>query len=409
MQMQTNRFKVICTVYRTFKNYNSIGKNTFPTKKHRIISSYMYKSFHSTHNLAEDQVPKALRNTKPKSKRGTLQYFVDIKQVRVEGGKGGDGNVSFLQVWCNDKAGPDGGDGGNGGHVIFEVTPDIKDLSSVQSILKADDGENGGNKDCFGKSASHKIVKVPMGTIVRDVEGNILADLEEEGTKFIAARGGAGGHGNVFFKSDVNNTPKVAEYGAEGESYQYVLEIRSMAHVGLIGLPNAGKSTLLTAITRARPKIAPYPFTTLKPHIGMIQYDDYEQIAVADLPGLIPDSHKNKGLGITFLKHAERCAALLFIIDITHDEPWTQLEILKYEISQFNDNLNDRPKIVIANKIDLPQAKENLQLLQERIDEPIVAISAKIGTNVSTLLREIRILYDKYLTENQKNVELGET
>ncbi|EGI61218.1 GTP-binding protein 5 [Acromyrmex echinatior] len=350
----------------------------------------------------------ALRSTKPKSKNDTLQYFVDIRSVKTIGGNGGDGQISFLRLWINDRAGPDGGDGGHGGHVIFETTSNVKDLRHIDSVIRAKDGEKGYSKDCFGKNAEHNVVKVPIGTIVRDVEGKILADLSKEGMMFIAARGGAGGHGNAFFKSDTQQTPEICEYGAIGENLQYVLEIRSMAHIGLIGLPNAGKSTLLRAISRARPKIAAYPFTTLKPHIGIIQYDDYEQVAVADMPGLIEDSHKNRGLGITFLKHVERCAVLVFILDVTQNEPWEVLQTLKYEISQFNERLNDRPHIIVANKIDLPDAEVNLQLLREHIDLPIIPISAKIGTNVSTLLKEIRILYDNLkVTTSEKDTELS--
>ncbi|KAG5322780.1 MTG2 GTPase, partial [Pseudoatta argentina] len=356
----------------------------------------------------QESIAKPLRSTKPKSKNDTLQYFVDIRSVKTIGGNGGDGQISFLRLWINDRAGPDGGDGGHGGHVIFETTSNVKDLRHIHSMIRAEDGEKGYNKDCFGKNAEHNVVKVPIGTIVRDVEGKILADLSKEGMMFIAARGGAGGHGNAFFKSDTQQTPEICEYGAIGENLQYVLEIRSMAHIGLIGLPNAGKSTLLRAISRARPKIAAYPFTTLKPHIGIIQYDDYEQVAVADMPGLIEDSHKNRGLGITFLKHVERCAALVFILDVTQNEPWEVLQTLKYEISQFNERLNDRPHIIVANKIDLPDAEVNLQLLREHIDLPIIPISAKVGTNVSTLLKEIRILYDNLkVTTSEKDTELS--
>ncbi|XP_050444621.1 mitochondrial ribosome-associated GTPase 2 isoform X4 [Cataglyphis hispanica] len=350
----------------------------------------------------EKSIAKPLRSIKPKSKRDTLQSFIDIKQIRTIGGKGGDGEISFLRLWVNDRAGPDGGDGGNGGHVIFEAKTNVKDLGDIQSVIRAEDGEKGYTKDCFGKNAEHNVVRVPVGTIVRDLNGRILADLDQNGMMFIAARGGAGGHGNAFFKSDTQQSPEISEYGAIGEDLQYVLELRSMAHIGLIGLPNAGKSTLLRAITRARPKIAAYPFTTLKPYIGMIQYDDYEQVAVADMPGLIEDSHKNKGLGITFLKHAERCAALIFILDVTVDEPWIALETLKYEISQFNERLNDRPHIIVANKMDLPNAEINLQLLKKYINLPIIPISAKLGTNISTLLKEIRILYDNLKTNTSE-------
>ncbi|XP_011170501.1 mitochondrial ribosome-associated GTPase 2 isoform X2 [Solenopsis invicta] len=370
----------------------------------KILNEHTVRALSATTCVcAEEPTAKPLRNIKPKSKNNTLQYFVDIKSVRTIGGNGGDGQISFLRLWVNDRAGPDGGDGGHGGHVIFEAKMDVKDLRHINSMIKAENGEKGYNKDCFGKNAEHNVVKVPIGTIVRDVDGKILADLDKEGMMFIAARGGAGGHGNAFFKSDTQQTPEICEYGAVGENLQYVLEVRSMAHIGLIGLPNAGKSTLLRAISRARPKIAAYPFTTLKPHIGMIQYDDYEQVAVADMPGLIEDSHKNRGLGITFLKHAERCAALIFILDVTQNEPWEALEILKYEINQFNKNLNDRPHIIVANKIDLPDAEVNLQLLRDHVDLPIIPISAKIGTNVSTLLKEIRILYDNLKTDTTED------
>lgn len=363
--------------------------------KYEISNRNLFRTLTVTACVHKDKsVAKPLRSTKPKSKRDTVQYFIDIKQTKTIGGKGGDGEISFLRLWVNDRAGPDGGDGGNGGHVIFQAKTNVKDLRNVSSVIRAEDGEKGYIKDCFGKNAEHTVVKVPVGTIMRDIKGRILADLDQDGMMFIAARGGAGGHGNAFFKSDTQQSPEICEYGAIGEDLQYVIEVRSMAHVGLIGLPNAGKSTLLRAISRAKPKVAAYPFTTLKPHIGMIQYDDYEQVAVADMPGLIEDSHKNKGLGITFLKHAERCAALIFILDVTQNEPWNTLEILKYEINQFNERLNDRPHIVVANKIDLPNAEINLQLLKKYVDLPIIPISAKLGTNISTLLKEIRILYD---------------
>ncbi|XP_019696025.1 mitochondrial ribosome-associated GTPase 2 isoform X1 [Harpegnathos saltator] len=396
---------------RNVSVYNIIQKQLISfieQNKCKVSNGNIFRSLYVTScTYKQDSIPKPLRSTKQKSKHNNEQYFVDIKQVRTIGGKGGDGEITFLRLWVNDRAGPDGGDGGNGGHIIFEASMDVKDLSHVHSFVQADDGERGYSKSCFGKNAEHKMVKVPIGTIVRDITGKILCDLNQSGMMFIAARGGAGGHGNTFFKSDIHQSPEICEYGAVGEDIQYILEIKSMAHIGLIGLPNAGKSTLLQAISRAKPKIAPYPFTTLKPHIGMVQYDDYEQIAVADMPGLIEDSHKNKGLGITFLKHAERCTALMYIIDVTLDEPWRALELLRYEISQFNEKLNDRPLLVVANKMDLPNAEVNLQLLKEHINMPIVPISAKMGTNISMLLREIRILYDNFKTNNsEENNEL---
>ncbi|XP_021935302.1 mitochondrial ribosome-associated GTPase 2 [Zootermopsis nevadensis] len=332
-----------------------------------------------------------------------LQYFVDMRTVRAIGGNGGDGAISFLQLWANETAGPDGGDGGHGGHVLFHATKDVRDLRHLTSVLRAPDGEKGYNKDCHGKSASHTVIQVPIGTIIKSSSGKVVGDLKDEGTTFVAARGGAGGHGNHFFVSDTHQAPNIAEYGAQGEELQYVLEVRTMAHIGLIGFPNAGKSTLLQAVSRARPKIAPYPFTTLKPHLGIIQYDDYDQIAVADLPGLIPGSHKNRGLGIQFLKHAERCAVLLFMLDLATPEPWTHLEVLQFELSQFSPELLQRPQLVVANKLDLPEAKVNLTHLQRQVKLPVIAISAKMGINLEKLLKVIKETYDKNIkTEDEE-------
>ncbi|XP_057670847.1 mitochondrial ribosome-associated GTPase 2 isoform X2 [Diorhabda carinulata] len=341
------------------------------------------------------KVAQPLRSKKPKSSASTIQSYVDIKHLRVVGGKGGDGCISFLSVFGNEFAGPDGGDGGNGGHVIFQPSEDVKDLSRVPTVARANNGINGTTKDCHGKNADHCSIKVPVGTIIKDSTGKVVGDLSHPSLLFVAARGGAGGKGNHYFISDTQQTPQICEYGAQGEDLEYTIEVKSMAHIGLIGFPNAGKSTLLRAISRARPKVAPYPFTTLKPHVGIVQYDDYEQIAVADLPGLIPDSHKNKGLGIQFLKHAERCTALLYIIDMSEPEPWRHLEVLQFELSQFNDDLNSRPQLIAANKIDVPIAEENVEELKKRTDIPVIPISAKLGTNVSSLLREIKIIYDK--------------
>ncbi|XP_043514552.1 mitochondrial ribosome-associated GTPase 2 isoform X1 [Frieseomelitta varia] len=390
-------------VHNTFRKQNILYAATINIEKYKNINKNIFKSFCISKKLVEKKnVPKPLRRIKLRAKEDTARSIIDLKQVRVIGGNGGDGEISFLQLWSNENAGPDGGDGGHGGHVIFETSSNVNDLSHISSVIMAENGEKGYNKSCFGKNAEHAIIHVPVGTIIRSMKGSIIADLNQEGMMFIAARGGAGGHGNAFFKSDVQQSPRISEYGAVGEDLQYVLEISSMAHVGLIGLPNVGKSTLLRAISRARPKVAPYPFTTLKPYLGMVLYDDHEQVAVADLPGLIPDSHKNKGLGIQFLKHAERCKILLFIIDVSSDEPWQDFEILKYEITEFNVQLNKRLHLIAANKIDLPGAMEKLEILKQKINLPIIPISAKMGTNISTLLREIRILYDKEEEENEQ-------
>nr|XP_014099429.2 mitochondrial ribosome-associated GTPase 2 [Bactrocera oleae] len=340
--------------------------------------------------------PKALRSTKPKSNRKEPIYFVDSKQVQVIGGKGGDGCISFLQLWCNERAGPDGGDGGNGGHVIFQTSLDMRNFNHVLSKIRGLTGENGRSEHCHGKNAQHTIVKVPVGTVVRNKMGQIVGDLSEVNIMFVAARGGVGGKGNKFFATSVQKSPKISEYGPEGEDITYILELRTMADIGFIGQPNAGKSTLLNAITRAKPKVAPYAFTTLRPYVGMVQYDDFTQLAIADLPGLIRDSHLNKGLGIQFLKHAERCKVLLFVLDASLDNPSLQYEQLMYELRKFSKNLAERPKIIIANKMDLPKAKNNFQDLQSELKVKVIPISAKTGTNLSELLKVMREYYELY-------------
>ncbi|XP_063700183.1 mitochondrial ribosome-associated GTPase 2 [Culicoides brevitarsis] len=365
----------------------------------RLISrNFMRKSLVTPKSLEIrqfcDETPRALRSTKAKSKRQTSQYFVDQKRVRCIAGKGGDGCISFLSVYRKEFAGPDGADGGNGGHVIFEATTDIRDLHHIPPVLQAADGEKGMNKNCSGKNAQHLNVKVPLGTVIRNDLGKVVGDLDEDGSMFIAARGGAGGKGNTYFASATTQAPQIAEHGAQGEDITYKLEIKTMAEIGLIGFPNAGKSTLLNAITRAKPKVASYPFTTLKPHVGMVQYDDYEQIAIADLPGLIPGSAENKGLGIQFLKHVERCAALLFIVDASIEEPWKCYETLLEELKKFSPELLTRSRLIVANKIDLPEAKDNIEALKSHVDAPVICISAKQGINVTELLAEIRRLYD---------------
>ncbi|XP_065164963.1 LOW QUALITY PROTEIN: mitochondrial ribosome-associated GTPase 2 [Atheta coriaria] len=340
------------------------------------------------------RVAQALRSRKSRSQKEQVQRFIDFKRIKTQGGSGGNGCISFLHLWSNDKAGPDGGNGGNGGHVILKATHSIKDLNHVNTVIKGTDGVKGSNKDCDGECADHLIVNVPVGTIIKNKDGTIIGDLDKEEVMFVAARGGAGGKGNHFFTTDTEQSPEICEYGAQGEIMEYTLELRSMAHMGLIGFPNAGKSTLLRAISRAKPKIAPYPFTTLKPHIGVVQYEDYEQLAVADLPGLIPDSHKNKGLGIQFLKHAERCSGLLFIIDISTPQPLEQLATLQYELKSFSSDLIQRPQLIVANKIDLPGAEDNYHELKENTALEVIPISAKVGTNVGLLLQRLRQMYD---------------
>lgn len=340
--------------------------------------------------------PAPIKPLKHKADGLEAERFVDFKKVHVTGGRGGNGCLSFLSVYRKEFAGPDGGNGGNGGHVIFQASKNKKELNHLKTVIEGKAGVKGQNKDRHGKNAEHLYIEVPVGTLVKDMEGNIVSNLEEERDFCIAARGGAGGRGNKSFATSTDTAPHCAELGAEGETRELNVELRVMAHAGLIGFPNAGKSTLLRAISRARPRVSAFPFTTLHPHVGMVEYDDYEQIAVADIPGLIPGAHKNKGLGISFLRHIERCTCLLYVIDLSVSDPWRQLETLKYELEQYQQGLSERPHAVIGNKMDLEVAKQNLKDLQNHTHLPVFPVSAKNRSNIIPLLLHLRKLYDKY-------------
>lgn len=338
---------------------------------------------------------KPLRKLKISRTEFKTQKFTDYTEITAVGGKGGDGEIAFLRLHSNPFGGPSGGDGGNGGHVILQACNTVKSLESVPTVIRAANGHNGRGKHMHGGHGMDNVIKVPVGTLVKDNE-KVVSDLNEHDAKFIAARGGSGGHGNHFFLTNENRHPDIAERGAQGETRKYSLELKIMAHIGLVGFPNAGKSTLLRAISRARPKIASYPFTTLNPHIGIVHYDDYVQLAVADLPGLIPGAHQNRGLGISFLRHIERCSGILYVIDLSCDSPLEQLELLKYELEQYKKGLSSRPHAIVANKCDLEDVtEEKLEFIKKNIDIPVFPISAKYGTNVLNLLKYIRKLYDE--------------
>ncbi|KAK3799136.1 hypothetical protein RRG08_051411 [Elysia crispata] len=372
------------------------------------------------------------RHVKPKKSKGVSLrkkgHFVDYVEVEVCGGKGGNGMLSFLSLPHREWAGPDGGDGGHGGHVIFQVSHNIKSLSHLRRLEKADSGVNGKTKQRHGKNAEHRFIEVPKGTVIKTENGSFLASLDKEGDIFIAARGGAGGKGNHFFLSNENRAPAVAEVGAEGQVRVVKIELKTMAHFGLIGFPNAGKSTLLRAISRARPAVSAYPFTTLNPHVGMVLYDDHEQIAVADIPGLIPGAHLNKGLGMDFLRHIERCLCLVYVLDLglgsqigeqqqqleispsSSPTPFDQLTKLRYELEQYQPGLSRRPSLLLANKVDLPGAERKVEELQAKLKEErgkdkledqhrsilkVYGVSAKRAIGIDELLHELRVIYDK--------------
>ncbi|XP_076336162.1 mitochondrial ribosome-associated GTPase 2 isoform X2 [Tachypleus tridentatus] len=367
----------------------------FNVIKHpQLVDSY--KHFKKLSYTCRLYCVKALRSKKPKSEIQRQRcHFIDQCQVKVIGGNGGNGCISFMRLFKNPNAGPDGGDGGNGGHVIFEANLNKKSLNHVEAIVRGETGGNGKSKDMHGANGEHTIIQVPIGTSIR-LNSKVVGDLDIEGARFVAARGGAGGKGNHFFLSNENRHPNVAELGALGEERVYILELKIVAHAGLVGFPNAGKSTLLRAISRASPKVASYPFTTLSPHVGIVHYDDYEQVAVADLPGLIPGAHQNRGLGLFFLRHIERCICLLYVVDLSRPSPLDQVFSLKFELEQYQPGLSNRPHAIIANKIDLPESASKLKELEQGANIPIFPISAKLGTNVGSVLKHIRELYDKH-------------
>lgn len=352
------------------------------------------------HKFGTSATPRPLKNEKDKSQIDRVTEFIDFKKVRVKGGKGGDGMICFLHLFCNDKAGPSGGDGGNGGHIIFESCSKITSLNHLKSVYNGNLGENGMHKDMFGANAEHTFIKVPVGTIIKNEDGRIIADMNVNGMNFLAAKGGAGGKGNHYFLSNRNRHPRVAEIGANGESRVLTLELKMIAHAGLVGFPNAGKSTLLQAVSRARPKVASYPFTTLKPSIGVIQFEDDVQLTIADLPGLIEDAHKNRGLGFDFLKHVERCVCLMYVIDISAPDPYEQFKILMSELRFYQQNLDQRPKTIILNKMDVNGSENKLEMFKENLKKDnlshlkVLPVSAKYGGNISTVLTTLRELYD---------------
>ncbi|XP_029361395.1 mitochondrial ribosome-associated GTPase 2 [Echeneis naucrates] len=327
------------------------------------------------------------------SEKKLIRHFVDQRRVKLVAGSGGNGASCFHSEPRKEWGGPDGGNGGDGGSIIVKADRLVKSLAQIVPVYKGEDGQSGGSKNCYGRNGSLTYVRVPIGTVVKE-QGKTIVDLSEHGQEYLAAFGGAGGKGNRFFLSNENRAPMTATHGMPGEERVFHLELRTMAHAGLVGFPNAGKSSLLRAISNARPAVAPYPFTTLNPHVGIVNYRDHEQVAVADIPGIIQGAHLNRGLGISFLRHIERCRFLLFVLDLTTPEPWTQLQQLRYELDQYESGLSHRPQAIIANKIDLPEAQEKLETLRSHVNERVIPVSALTGQNTEELILYLRELYD---------------
>ncbi|XP_034979887.2 mitochondrial ribosome-associated GTPase 2 [Zootoca vivipara] len=373
---------------------------------HSHIQSYLLqKSWHRNLSTTCTRCSKSRRLGYKRniSEKKLTRYFVDHRRIYVVGGKGGDGISCFHSEPRKIYGGPDGGDGGDGGHIILKVDKQVRSLASLLSLYRGFNGVNGGSKNCYGAAGKTIYIKVPIGTVVKE-DCTIVADLNHHGEEYVAAYGGAGGKGNRFFLANDNRAPTTATEGEPGQEKILHLELKTMAHAGLVGFPNAGKSSLLRAISNAKPAVASYPFTTLNPHVGIVHYENYEQVAVADVPGIIKGAHRNRGLGLAFLRHIERCRFLLFVLDLSVSEPWTQLQDLKYELEQYDEGLSKRPHAIIGNKFDLPQSKSNLSLLKERVEQKVIPLSALTGENLEELFLHLKELYDEYVkTEEAQN------
>ena len=321
--------------------------------------------------------------------------FVDTATVTIQAGKGGDGAVSFRHEIYVDKGGPDGGDGGKGGDVIFVATEQLNTLLNFryQPRLAADNGRNGDKRKKAGRSGQPLYVKVPVGTIVRK-DGQVIADLTHHDQQVVIAKGGDGGFGNAHFKSSTRQTPRIAELGEQGETFEAELELRLLADVGLVGFPNAGKSTFLSVVSNARPEIADYAFTTLTPNLGVADIDD-SHLLIADIPGLIEGASEGKGLGDAFLRHVQRTAVLLHLIDAYDDDVAGKYLTIRRELTKYNPELAKRPEVVALTKCEglddelIAMQKDTLTLAAAK-GTPIFAISSTAHKGITEVLRALR-------------------
>ena len=312
--------------------------------------------------------------------------FIDYAKIELQAGNGGNGAVAFHREKYIDKGGPSGGDGGRGGDIVFQTNPNLHTLQDIRykRMYKAKNGQSGGSNKRTGKSGEDLIIQVPCGTIIKSIESkSIIKDLVKENESHIICQGGIGGKGNFHFKSSTQQTPRFAQEGVKGQKLSIELELKVLADVGLVGLPNAGKSTLLSVMTTAKPKIADYPFTTLQPHLGIVKYGEYKSFVMADIPGLIEGASKGKGLGHQFLKHIERNKILLFLIDVEEKNPNDVYNQLLDELVNFNKDLLDKDRIVVRTKIDT--ISEDVDERWSSFSEEFIDISSVSNIGLNTL------------------------
>ncbi|KAI8895945.1 P-loop containing nucleoside triphosphate hydrolase protein [Globomyces pollinis-pini] len=427
-------------------------------------------AFSNSNSLAEDAIKldynnshiaslpsitsKSLLDSRQVLGKGTS--FVDSCSLIIQGGKGGDGEITFDKIPPRTVGPPSGGNGGRGGDVYVVASKNVTSLNQVKKVYAVQGGQNGKSKRQHGANGANTIIYVPVGTIIRqvplpeykeftpsiyeDAEMNALSkyykfrrnyipqkdrikmlwdrvevrknsgimmeiDLIKDGQKHLVFRGGQGGFGNPHFQTPLIAGPGIAGRGEVVPPVKLELELKTLADVGLVGLPNAGKSTLLKAVSNAHPKIAPYPFTTLNPYIGTIDFPDFWTMTIADMPGIISGAHQNQGLGLRFLRHIERNKIFVYVIDLASPNPWDDLKILQDELESYKVGLTLRPSIVAANKADVSDiAKENLMILREKTSMPIVPISAKYDKNVTTLTSLMRTLVTNITEEPNQSI-----
>jgi GTP-binding protein len=324
--------------------------------------------------------------------------FVDEAKIYVKSGRGGRGCVSFRREKFVPRGGPNGGDGGDGGDIIIISKENMTSLLDYhyKQHYRARDGEHGRGKDQHGKNAPTLLIPIPVGTVVKDFfTGEILGDLTEDGQTLVVAKGGRGGRGNARFATPTNRAPRHVEPGEEGEERTLVLELKLLADVGIIGFPNAGKSTLISRISAARPKIADYPFTTLIPNLGVVGYNEGKTFVVADIPGLIKGAHEGAGLGIKFLRHIERTKILIHLLDLspfTERDPIEDYHVMNEELEAYSLELKKKPQIIVLNKVDITEAREKLEEMKtyfEKLGIRVFPISSATGEGVKELIEEV--------------------
>lgn len=337
--------------------------------------------------------------------------FVDEVIIEVKAGKGGDGCTSFRREKFVPFGGPDGGNGGKGSDIIFKVDENVRTLLDLRynKVIKGKKGQNGSGKGKNGKKAEDIIIKVPPGTVLKDLDsGNIIADLTKKDEEIIVVHGGRGGRGNKAFATSTNPTPKISERGEPGEEKRIKVELKLMADVGLVGMPSVGKSTILSKISASKPKIAAYPFTTLTPNLGVVKTIDNRSFVVADLPGLIKGASLGEGLGDRFLKHVERTKIIVHVIDMSGIEgrdPYDDYITINNELKAFNESLLTKPQIIIANKMDLENSKNNLEQFKQKRNLPIFEVSAINNQGLDKVLLKLADMLDEI---EQKSIDNNE-